>query len=176
MIDSALIHRVARFLGVVFSSALLLTGCGGDEATKSGEPAGYDVDIYNGWPQTADERKVGQFVESEWYDPANAQITIAIDSRSVEDSGTPSASAELALVQTSKLPGYRERGMKRIRLSGRPTIRWAFDVAGESHVEFFFEECDTLFVVRGTTIPVAFEGLSESFHNMALTIKAKCDE
>lgn len=175
MINSVSIRTGALCLGMFLASALLLTGCGGDEA-KSAGPVGYDVDIYNGWPQTADERKIGGYTESEWYDPANAQITIAIDSRSAQDAGTPGASAELARVQTSKLPGYRERGMKRMRVGGRQAIRWAFDVAGESHVEFFFEECGTSFVVRGTTIPVSFEALSESFYEMAATIKARCDE
>jgi hypothetical protein len=84
------------------------------------------------------------------------------------------ANAALARIQSYKLPGYEERGMKWIRLAGKPAVRWAFHTAGErSGIDYFFEECGISFVVRGTMGNVAYESLSESFREMAATIKVK---
>jgi hypothetical protein len=160
---------------LLLAGLLLLAGCGSSEEESSG-PARYEVEPFNGWPPESKEKKVGGYVENSWYDPAAEDIVFAVDSRASEGAGSPLANAELGQLQTSKLPGYRERTLKKVKLGGRPAVLWAYDVAGESHVDFFFEECDTSFVVRGTTSPIAYEALSESFREMASTIKAKCDE
>jgi len=119
--------------------------------------------------------RVGSYTESSWHDPAVPKdITITIDSRAADEAGSPAANADLARIQTNQLSGYRERGMKRVKLGGRPTIQWAFDMGEESRVDFFFEECGISFVVRGKATPFSFESLSESFREMTSTIKADC--
>lgn len=162
--------------GVVLAAGLIalvlaLYGCGGNGDEESTQPAHYAVDIYNGWPQLADEQQVGRYLESEWYDPADREVTIAIDSR-VADQVPPIADAELARVQTTDMPQYRERGLKRVKLSGRPAIRWDYGVAGESRVAFFFEACETDFVVRGRAFQT--ESYIDSFREMAATIQPRC--
>jgi hypothetical protein len=169
---------------VIGIAALLLTG-GSDEtaavdpaiaAQQNYHQAQYAAGVSSGWPQDASDRRVGHYLESAWHDPASSATTFVIDSRSSEDAGSPIAAAELARVQTRELPGYRERGLKRIRLAGRPAVRWAFDVGGEARLEYFFEECGVSFVVRGSTPPVAWEALSGFFRGMATVITANCED
>jgi hypothetical protein len=150
-----------------------MVGCGGSGNTP--DPVDYKVNIFNGWPQDQNQERVGSYIESSWHDPASPkEITITIDSRAADEAGSPAANADLARIQTTQLNGYRERGMKRVKLGGRPTVQWAFDIADESRVDFFFEECGISFVVRGLATPFSFESLSESFREMTSTIKANC--
>jgi hypothetical protein len=166
--------RSAALLTILaLTGAFALAGCGGGSEGPSA-PAHYHVKIYNGWPQETDEEQVGRYLENEWYDPADNEITITIDSRIADETGSPIANAELARIQTANLPHYRERGLKRIRLGGRPTVQWAYDLAGESRLAFFFEECGTDFLVRGRAFMV--EPYAGAFREMASTIKVACDE
>jgi hypothetical protein len=152
---------------------VVFAGCGG--GSSSPNPADYKVKIFNGWPQDQNQEQVGGYTESSWHDPAVPKdITITIDSRVADEAGSPAANADLARIQTTQLSGYRERGMKRIKLGGRPTVQWSFDFADESRVDLFFEECGISFLVRGLATPVSFEALSESFREMTSTIKANC--
>jgi hypothetical protein len=167
---------------------LALSGCGGggsNDASAAPRPkseppnyhqAQYDVEIFNGWPQDESDRKVGSYLESTWHDPASAVVTITINSRASDETESPIANAELARVQANHLPGYRERGLKGIRLSGHPAVRWAFDASGEARIDYFFEECGVSIVVLGATSPVSFAALSESFREMAAKIKIVCEE
>ncbi|MDX6602218.1 MAG: hypothetical protein QOF13_1420 [Solirubrobacterales bacterium] len=163
------------FIGAVtlLAVALCTGGCGGSDGPT--RPARYDITINNGWPQIEDEKQVAGFLESAWRDPVGP--IIAINTRLSDEIGSPMANAQLAQIQTSKLPGYRERGLKRIKLGGRPVVRWAFDMPKEeSRFELFFEECGTSFIVRGSMGTVGFEAFVDSFSEMASTIKVNCDE
>jgi hypothetical protein len=169
-------------------AALILSGCGGGEsgqATAEPRPksvpplyhqAHYDVTIFNGWPQDASDRRTGSYLESAWHDPVSSRITFLVDSGATADTGTPIANAELARRQAEQSSDYRERGFKKIMLGGHPAIRWAFDLSGEGRVDYFFAECGTGIRVRGSTLPVSFEALAESFQTMASTIKVVCNE
>lgn len=160
--------------GAILVISLVIVGCGG--SSSSPDPAAYDVEPFNGWPQITNEEKVGGYVENAWRDPESP--IFAVDSRPAEETGSPMANADLALVQTRELPGYKERWLKKVKLAGRPTIEWAFDTADErSGIDFFFEECGVSFVTRGTMGQIAFEALSQSMREMTRTVKVKgCDE
>jgi hypothetical protein len=134
------------------------------------------VEIFNGWPQITKEKEIGGWVENAWRDPVSP--IIAIDSRPAEETDSPMANAGLARAQTYELPQYKERGVKQIKLGGRPTVQWAFDTADErAGIDLFFEECGISFVVRGSMGQIAFESLSGDMRDMAATIKVKnCDE
>jgi hypothetical protein len=157
------------------AAALALSACGSSTEAAT-RPARYDVTIHNGWPQIADEKEVGGFLESAWRDPVGP--IIAINTRLSDETGSPMANAELARIQTSKLPDYRERGLKRTSLfDGRPAVSWGFDISKEeSRFELFFEECDTSFIVRGSMATIGFEAFAYAFREMASSIKAHCDE
>lgn len=181
---SLLIGGAIALVAVIAVAAVLLTG-GSDDDNPSVDPAiteqqnyhqeEYAAGVSSGWPQTKDDQHVGGYLESSWHDPASVDTTFVIDSRDAGESGTPTAASELARVQVQHLPRFRERGRKWIRLSGKPAIRWAYDVAGEAHLDYFFEECDTGFIVRGTTPPVAWEALAPFFRGMATVITANCE-
>jgi hypothetical protein len=159
--------------GVILVASLLVAGCGG--GSSSSDPSDYKVDILNGWSQITKEKRVGGYTENAWRDPVSP--IIAIDTRPADETGSPMANADLAKIQTYQLPGYRERGVKRIKLGRRPAVQWGFDTANErSGIDFFFEECGISFIVRGTMGTVAFEAFEDSFREMAETIKAGCDE
>jgi hypothetical protein len=173
-------------LGLV-AVACVISACGSDDSSKATAEARpkstppnfhqqlYDVELFNGWPQDENDKRVGSYLESAWHDPALLTTVIAIDARESDETGSPLAEAELARIQTNQLPDYRERGLKKIVLGGKPTVRWAFDVTGERRIDYFFEECGTDIVVRGTTPPGTFSSLSESFRSIASTIKVVCD-
>jgi hypothetical protein len=122
------------------------------------------------------DKPTGDYLESAWHDPATSAITLQIDSRASDSTGSPIADAELARVQVKRLPGYRERGFKKVTIGGHPAIRWAFDLSGKGRVDYFFAECGTSFTVLGESPPPAFAALSESFQEMAGTIKPVCSE
>jgi hypothetical protein len=169
------IKLTATVTAALLAVLLLLTGCGG--SSKPVDPSAYSIEINNGWPQVKREEKVGGYIENAWRDPESP--IIAVDTRAANDDvGSPMANADLARVQTSELPEYKERGVKRVKLGGRPAVQWAYDTADErSGIDFFFEECGISFVVRGTMGQVAFVSLSQSVREMAETIKVKgCDE
>lgn len=172
-----------RRMGIATGGVLALIAIGvaaalgfsSGDSRETSRPARYDIEIHNGWPQTEDEKHVGNYLESEWRNPLGP--VIAIDSQLSDEAGPPIANAELAQIQTYQLPGYRERGLKRIRLGGRPVVQWAFDIPkDESTIEFFFEECGTSFIVRASTTVSSFETYADAFREMASTIKIDCDE
>lgn len=159
--------------GMVLALSLLAAGCGSSGAPD--RPATYKITINNGWPKIADEKEVDGFLESAWRDPVGP--TVAVNTRLASETGPPMYNAQLARIQTSKMPGYRERGMKREKVGGRPVVVWAFDVANEeSRVEYFFEECDTLFILRGAMGTVGFEAFAEDWRAYTASIKPNCDE
>jgi hypothetical protein len=169
------IKLIATVVAALLAALLLLAGCG--SSSTSVDPSAYNIEIFNGWPQVKKEEKVGGYIENAWRDPESP--IIAVDTRAASDDvGAPMANADLARVQTSELPGYKERGVKRVKLARRPAVQWAYDTADErAGIDFFFEECGVSFVVRGTMGQIAFEALSESVREMAETIKVKgCDE
>jgi hypothetical protein len=170
-----MIKLTVTLVAALLAALLLFTGCGG--SSKPVDPTAYSIEINNGWPQVKKEEKVGGYVENAWRDPESP--IIAVDTRAADDvTGSPMANADLARVQTSELPEYKERGVKRIKLGHRPAVQFAYDTAEErSGIDFFFEECGISFVVRGTMGQVAFEALSRSIREMTETIRVEgCDE
>jgi hypothetical protein len=163
---------------VLFAAALLaltagVAGCGSSSGPD--RPVTYKITINNGWPKTADEKEVDGFLESAWLDPVGP--TFAVNTRLASETGSPMYNAQLAQIQTSQMPGYRERGMKREKVGGRPVVRWSFDVANEeSRVEYFFEECDTLFITRGAMGTYGFEAFAADWRAYTASIKPDCDE
>ncbi|MDX6609993.1 MAG: hypothetical protein QOF85_1918 [Solirubrobacterales bacterium] len=182
---AALVGGALVLLIGIAVAVLLLTRDSGED-TPAVDPAitkqqnyhqaEYAVGVSSGWPQDENDRRIGgNYLESAWHDPASTAARFVIDSRPSDETGSPMASAELARIQAHQLPGYRQRGLKEITLWSHPAVRWAFDVAGEAWIEYFFEECGTSIVVRGSTPPVAWEPLTEFFRGMAETITANCE-
>jgi len=181
MINSKLIRAAFLLLALAF-----IAGCGSDgssDATAKSRPksepplyhqAEYDVET--GWEPEASDRRVGSYLESVWHDPASFSAKLRIDSRPSEGTAPPLAAADLARIQTNWMPEYRERSFKKVKIGGHSAIRWAADAAGESLIEYLFEECGTSIVMRGTTIPVAYEDFSRFYGIVASRIKVVCDE
>jgi hypothetical protein len=164
-------------LALIGAALVALVACAGGCSSSSGadRPATYKITINNGWPKIVDEKEVAGFLESAWRDPVGP--TVAVNTRLASETGSPMYNAQLAQIQTSKMPGYRERGMKRETVGGRPVVRWAFDVANEeSRVEYFFEECDTLFILRGAMGTVGFEAFASDWQAFTASIKPDCSE
>lgn len=160
-------------LGVaLLGLTIFLGGCGDSGRDR---PASYKIQARSDWPKTVDEKEVAGFLESAWSAPVGPSISVS--TRLASETGSPMANAQLAQIQTSKLPGYHERGIQRIRLDGRPAVRWAFDVPKEeSFYDLFFEECETAFIVRGALGGSVYSSYTRTFRDMASTIKADCDE
>lgn len=170
-----MIKLTVTMAAALVTALLLLPGCGA--SSKPVDPTAYSIGIIGDWPQVKKEEKVGAYIESAWRDPESP--IIAVDTRAISDeTGSPMANADLARIQTSELPGYKERGVGRIKLGSRPAVKFAYDTAAErAGIDFFFEECGISFVVRGTMGQYGFEALAPSIRDMAESIKVKnCDE
>jgi hypothetical protein len=154
------------------AAGLLLAGCGG--GSESAEPGDYHVEINNGWNQFSKDKKIGGYIESAWRDPESP--IIAIDTRASDETGSPMASADLARVQTSGLPGYRDLEVKpQITLGGHQMVQWGFHTADErAGYDLFFEDCGISFIVRGTMGTRSYWDYVRAFREMAKTIKADC--
>jgi hypothetical protein len=137
--------------------------------------AQYAAGVSSGWPQDSSDQRVGKYLESSWHDPVSTTIQYIIDSASAEEGASPMALAELARAQARELKDYRERGLQWSRLRGIPVVRWAYDAAGLSRIEFFFEECGIDIVARGSMAKPSFESFADFYRGMASTITAKCD-
>jgi hypothetical protein len=180
-----IVGLVILVAAIVIAIAVLTSGGSGAPAEKtvlvdpSAKPPLYHqtrYDVETGWVPEMSDRRVGAYLESGWHDPASFSSKLFIDSRPSAGTIPPLAAAELARVQTNRLPGYRERSLKRIDLGNHPAVRWAFFVAGEDRIEYFFEECGTSIVFRGSTTPIAFKPFSEFYGIVASRIKVRCDK
>jgi hypothetical protein len=179
--------RYVAFLVVMVAIGAALSGCGSSgkaETTSeverpSAKPPVYhlaEYDMETGWVQETLDEKVGSYLESVWHDPASFSSKLIIDSRPAAGAPPPMAAAELARVQANWLPKYSERSLKRVKLGKRPAIRLAFFAAGEDRIEYFFEECDTSIVFRGSTTPIAYAPFSRFYGIVASRVKAVCPE
>jgi hypothetical protein len=177
--------KLVRVVFLLLALALVV-GCGSDgssDATAKSRPksepplyhqAEYDVET--GWEPEAGDKRVGGYLESVWHDPASFSSKLRIASRPSDGAPTPLAAADLARIQTNWMPDYRERSFKKVKIGGHQAIRWAADAAGESRIEYFFEECGTSIVFRGSTSPVAYEDFSRFYGIVASRTKVVCDE
>lgn len=172
-------------LAAVAVGAMLL-GCGSSSDQPSIDPRvaerqnyhqkQYDAGISNPWPIDRSDQRVGGYLETSWHAPAAGAATFTIYSRTGDETGSPAAAANLALVQTRKLPDYREGGVKAEKLRDTPAVRWAFDLGEIEYVEHFFEECGIDFIVREAAPPKLWKDLSPFFEEMSEMVSAKCDD
>ena len=170
-------------LAVIAVAAVLLTGDSSDSpdvdpavaASQNYHQAQYDAGIANSWAPDGSDRRVGDYLESSWRFPTNRAAAFTIYSRTTDGAGSPAAAADLARVQIHKLPGYRERGLREVKLRGNPAVRWAFNVSGTVYIEYFFEECGISLVTRGSAPASISDELSSLFQRMAMLTTANCD-
>jgi hypothetical protein len=173
-------------VALLLFALVFVAGCGGggsSDATAKSRPksepplfheAEYDVETT--WEQTVSNRKIGSYLESVWRDGASYSSKLRIASRPAEGTAPPLAAADLARIQLNWMPNYRERSFKKVKSGGHSAIRFAADAAGESRIQYFFEECGTSIVMRGSTVPIAYEPFSEFYGIVASRIKVVCDE
>lgn len=178
---------VAGVLVVLAAIAVgAMPGCGGSSDQPSIDPRvaerqnyhqkQYDAGISNPWPVDQSDRRVGDYLESSWHAPGAEAATFTIYSRTADETGSPAATANLALVQTHRLPNYREGGVKAEKLRETPAVRWTFDLDEISYVEHFFEECGIDFIVREAAPPERWDALRPFFEEMSEMVSAKCDD
>jgi hypothetical protein len=178
---------IFKSLSVALSLLALLFafGCGGggSDATAESRPQSkpplyhqQEYDAETGWTLETSDKKVGSYLETVWHDPASFSSKLIIDSRPAAGAPPPMTAADLTRVQANWLPKYRERSLKRVKLGKRSAIRLAFFAAGEDRIEYFFEECGTSIVFRGSTAPIAYEPFSRFYGIVASRVKAVCAE
>lgn len=133
---------------------------------------GYDVETT--WEQDVSERKVGRSLENAWHDPAAVNALLVIDSRTSDGAAAPLAAAESARTQASRLPAYHERSLKKVEVGGHPAVRWAYSLAGEGYVEYFFARCGTSIHLHGSTALITFKNFADYYRVVASRIKVPC--
>jgi hypothetical protein len=170
-------------LAVIAVGVLLHSGS--DDPTLGDRPswvahnrhqAQYTAGIASAWPQYESDKPVGAYLESAWHDPETWQTTFEVDSRHSDKTGSPMATAQLARVEARQVPSFRERGLEGVRLRGHPAVRWTYDIAGKPHVSYFFEECGTSIVTRGSSPPKTLGNFTEDFRGMSFSIEVRCGE
>jgi hypothetical protein len=135
----------------------------------------YDAGIANPWPLVQSDRRVGDYLETSWYYPGDREASFTIYSRTADETGSPRTAADVARVQTLRLPGYSEGGLKEERIRDNPAVHWNFELGDAVYVEYFFEECGVEFVVRETAPSALWDELSSFFDQMSEMVTAKCD-
>lgn len=179
---------IFKLLGValLLSALPFAIGCGSGgssdataESRPKSDPPLYhqkEYDAETNWTQETSDKKVGSYLETVWHDPASFSSKLIIDSRPAAGAPPPMTAAELSRAQANWLPKYRERSLKRVKIGRRSMIRLAFFAAGEDRIEYFFEECGTSIMFRGSTTPNAYEPFSETYGFGASRVKAICSE
>jgi hypothetical protein len=170
-------------LAVIVVAVVLLTGDSNDSPSvdptiathQNYHQAQYDAGIANAWAPDGSDRRIGSYLESSWRYPFNQAAAFTIYSSTAGETGSPAAAADLARVQIHKLPGYRERGQKEIRLRGIPAVRWTFGLPGTVYVEYFFEECGIGLITRASAPAGIWDELASLFQRMATLTTANCD-
>lgn len=184
--------KLGRTAGIVATClaafALVISGCGGggDEESKessvrrpSAKPPVYhlaEYDMETGWTKETLDKKVGDYLQSVWHDPAVFHAKLVISSRPAAGAPPPMAAAELARIQTNYYSDYRERSFKRVKLGKQPMVRWAYEAAGEGHFAYFFEKCGTSIAFTGSSSYLAYEPFSEFYGVVASRVKPVCVE
>jgi hypothetical protein len=171
---------------VAIAAGTMLLGCGSSSDQPKVDPRvaarqnyhqkQYDAGIANPWPIDRSDRRVGDYLETSWHAPSAGAATFTIYSRTADETGSPAAAANLALVQTHKLPNYREGGVKTEKLRETPAVRWTFDLGDIAYIEHFFEECGIDFIVREAAPPERWDALRPFFDEMSEMVSAKCDD
>lgn len=179
-----IVAGVLVVVAAIAVAAVLLTADSGDRPDvdpsiaqhQNYHQAQYSAGVTNAWPQDESDQRTGGYLESSWHDPLNPAAALTIYSRTADETGSPTATADLARVQIDKLPGFHERGLEEIGLRDNPAVRWTFDLSGANYVEHFFEECGISFVVRVSAPAGVWGELSSAFRRMATLVTANCDE
>ena len=97
-----------------------------------------------------------------------------IDSRTSNGAVPPLAAAESARTQTGRLSAYHERSFKKVKVGGHPAVRWAYSLAGEGYVEYFFAQCGTSIHLHGSTALITFKNFADYYRVVASRIKTPC--
>jgi hypothetical protein len=162
-----------------------LAGCGSEGGAEAEAPAvkrpsadppdfhQTEYDVNTTWEQEVSDKRVGYYLESIWHDPAVPQYKLLIDSRASEGTPPPLASAELARLQVSWLPDYRELGFE--KSTGHPAIRWTYYLGGAHRFEYFFAECGISIALRGSG-PVGARAFGGFYGIVASRVKPVCVE
>ena len=109
-------------------------------------------------------------------DFASDNFKMVIDSRPAAGAPPPMTAAELSRVQASWLPKYKELSLKRVKLGHKPAVRSAYFGAGQERIEYFFEECGTSIIFRGSAEPASDNNFPRYYATMASNLKLVCDE
>jgi hypothetical protein len=181
------LKRCVAFLAIASAILAVLSGCGSSgeaETTSEVERPSADPPVYHqtaydletGWVQVASDEKVGDYLHTVWHDFASDDFKMVIDSRPAAGAPPPMTAAELARVQASWLPKYKELSLKRVKLGRRPAVRFAYFGAGQERIEYFFEECGTSIIFRGSAEPAVDNNFPRYYATMASNLKLVCDE
>jgi hypothetical protein len=171
---------------VLAAALLLMAGCGSDETShatvqkrpKSEPPIYYmkEYEVNTVWVLETSDKKVGNYLQSVWHDPAVFHAKLVINSRPAAGAPPPMTAAELARIQVDHYSDYRERSFKRVKLGKQPMVRWAYEAAGEGHFAYFFERCGTSIAFSGSSSYLAYEPFSEFYGVVASRVKPVCVE
>jgi len=99
---------------------------------------------------------------------------VLIDAQTPGPSGSPLDSARNVRAQTSQSEGYSEISFREVRIAGRPTAEWVFDLPEGRKVDYFFTECNVGIAVLGTAPPDSFEQMLPTFLSVAASVSPRC--
>ena len=181
------LKRYVALLLALTAIAAALSGCGSSgeaETTSEVERPSADPPVYHqtaydvetGWTLDTSDEKVGDYLHTVWHDFASEDFKLIIDSRPAEGASPPMTAAELSRVQASWLPKYKEISLRRVKLDQRPAVRFAYFAAGQERIEYFFEECGTSIIFRGSAEPAADNNFPYYYRSIASGVKLVCDE
>jgi serine/threonine-protein kinase len=134
----------------------------------------YSAEVPVGWStEMIDERNSARFT-SEWSDSADPGTSVLIDAQSPGPSVGALDSAREVRAETSQSTGYSEIAFREIRIAGRPTAEWIFDLPEGRKVDYFFAECNVGVAVLGTAPATRFDQMRPTFRKVAASVVPRC--
>jgi hypothetical protein len=133
----------------------------------------FDIRVPRSWTLVTSDEDQGGFVRSVWRDPAEGDSSLTVDVVPGETT-SPADKASEVRAATSRTAGYVEHTFAPKNLGGREAFRWAFDVSGNTRVDYLLNECGAGFAVLGSTSPSHFPALRSIYAAIARSLEPRC--
>jgi serine/threonine-protein kinase len=131
----------------------------------------------SGWDHELIDKRVTDYYENVWHEPADAENTfIRIDGGNRVSSESPFAASEGLVEEVRQDPEYREISYGPDYKYGREAARWIYELDGDKRADYFFVACNRGLASVGSTTPGRYPELAAMFREVAFSTEVICGE
>jgi hypothetical protein len=136
----------------------------------------FSMMIPSGWVQGADERPLGEEVESKWSNAADSGEYILLDVHTPTPHITMHEGAEPVREELAGQSGYTQIYYGTGDLSRHSeSWMWIFEVEGSKRIDYFFRTCSNTVGLLGSASPSRFNELRGMFREVADSFRSSCE-